>query len=93
MTIIQKWGNLESLIKWLKLAVITFVFSFITITVGIILVVSTKMFHNAEDLRDVYLWNSFFDAYMRKALFDQIFGCMFLSVCVATKKIYELPDK
>ena len=38
MTIIQKWGNLESLIKWLKLAVITFVFSFITITVGIILV-------------------------------------------------------
>jgi hypothetical protein len=93
MTIIQKRGNLESLIKWLRLVVITFVISFIAITVGIILVVSTKIFHNVEDLRDVHLWNYFFDAYMGKVLFDQILGCMFLSVCVATKKIYELPDK
>jgi len=89
MTIISKWVNSKLITEWAKLSVITFIVSFVTITIGIVLIVSTRIFHNMEDIRDVQLWNYFFDAYMRRVLFDQIFGCIFLSVCVATKKIYD----
>jgi hypothetical protein len=89
MTIISKWVNSKLITKWAKLSAITFIVSFVTITIGIVLIVSTRIFHNMEDLRDAQLWNYFFDAYMRRVLFDQILGCIFLSVCVATKKIYD----
>lgn len=89
MTIISKWANSKLITKWAKLSAITFIVSFVTITIGIVLIVSTRIFHNMEDLRDAQLWNYFFDAYMRRVLFDQILGCIFLSVCVATKKIYD----
>jgi hypothetical protein len=89
MTIISKWVNSKLITKWAKMYAITYIVSFVTITIGIVLIVSTRIFHNMEDLRDAQLWNYFFDAYMRRVLFDQILGCIFLSVCVATKKIYD----